>query len=215
MTSPADRHGDKNGRPADGFEAETVRNSPQPGNGRPADGFEAETVRNSPHVAPGPSRATRLALFVLVAAAVVLLDQLSKAAVRAALVPGEPVTLIPGVMDLSLVYNTGAAFSLGEGAGPLFVAIAAVISCVGLWVAWRRTDVPTSLLLVVAGVAGGGIGNAIDRVTLGAVTDFFKTTFIDFAVFNVADIFVTCGVFVALVLWWRWDAARERSAAGE
>ena len=235
MTSPADRRDDKNVRVPDGFEAEADRNPHLTGNVRRADGFEPETDRNphltgnvrradgfepetdrNPHLTKSrPSRATRLALFALVAAAVVLLDQLSKAAVRAALVPGEPVTLIPGVMDLSLVYNTGAAFSLGEGAGPLFVAIAAVISCAGLWVAWRRTDVPMSLLLVIAGVAGGGIGNAIDRVTLGAVTDFFKTTFIDFAVFNVADIFVTCGVFVALVLWCRWDAARERSEAGE
>lgn len=160
------------------------------------------------------ARVRRLALFALVAAAVVMLDQWSKGAARAELVPGEPVTLIPGVMDLSLVYNTGAAFSMGEGAGPLFVAIAAVISCAGLWVAWRRTDVPLSLLLVVAGVAGGGIGNAIDRVTLGAVTDFFKTTFMDFAIFNVADIFVTCGVFVALFLWWRWDARQERERDG-
>ena len=214
MTSPADRRDDKNVRVPDGFEPETDRNPHPTGNVRRADGFEPETDRNPHPTKSRPSRATRLALFVLVAAAVVLLDQLSKAAVRAALVPGEPVTLIPGVMDLSLVYNTGAAFSLGEGAGPLFVAIAAVISCAGLWVAWRRTDVPMSLLLVIAGVAGGGIGNAIDRVTLGAVTDFFKTTFIDFAVFNVADIFVTCGVFVALALWWRWDAARERSEAG-
>lgn len=159
------------------------------------------------------ARLARLALFVLVAAAVVLLDQLSKAAARAELVPGEPVTLIPGVMDLSLIYNTGAAFSLGEGAGPLFVLIAAVICGVGLWVAWRRPDVPMPLLLTVACVAGGGVGNAIDRVALGAVTDFFKTTFMDFAIFNVADIFVTCGVPIALVLWWRWDVERERAAA--
>ena len=60
-------------------------------------------------------------------------------------------------------------------------------------------------------VAGGGAGNAIDRVALGAVTDFFKTTFVDFAVFNVADIFVTCGVVLAVVLYWRWDLARERA----
>lgn len=153
----------------------------------------------------------RLALFVLVAAAVVALDQASKAAVRAALVPGEPVTLIPGVMDLSLIYNTGAAFSLGEGAGMLFVAIAAAMCAGGVYVAWRCTDVPLPLLLTVAAVVGGGIGNAIDRVALGAVTDFFKTTFMSFAIFNVADIFVTCGVPVALILWWRWDVAREAS----
>ena len=160
------------------------------------------------------ARVRRLALFALVAAAVVVLDQASKAAVRATLVPGEAVTLIPGVMDLSLIYNTGAAFSLGEGAGMLFVAIAAAMCAGGVYVAWRRTDVPLPLLLTVAAVVGGGIGNAIDRVALGAVTDFFKTTFVDFAIFNVADIFVTCGVPIALILWWRWDVARERAEAG-
>lgn len=160
------------------------------------------------------ARVRRLALFALVAGAVVALDQLSKLAARSLLVPGELVTLIPGVMDLSLIYNTGAAFSMGEGAGPVFVLVAVLMCVAGAHVAWRRTDVPLSLLLVVAAVVGGGIGNAIDRVALGAVTDFFMTTFMDFAIFNVADIFVTCGVIVALVLWWRWDAARERSAAG-
>ena len=157
----------------------------------------------------------RLALFALVAAAVVLLDQLSKLAARDLLVPGEPVTLIPGMMDLSLIYNTGAAFSLGEGAGPLFVLVAAAMCVAGGDVAWRRVDVPLPLLLTFACVVGGGIGNAIDRVALGAVTDFFKTTFMDFAIFNVADIFVTCGVPLALILWWRWDVARERAGAGK
>ncbi len=161
------------------------------------------------------ARARRLALFALVAAAVVLLDQLSKLAARDLLVPGEPVTLIPGVMDLSLIYNTGAAFSLGEGAGPLFVLVAAAMCVAGVYVAWRRADVPLPLLLTFACVVGGGIGNAIDRVALGAVTDFFKTTFMEFAIFNVADIFVTCGVPLALILWWRWDVARERAEAGE
>lgn len=161
------------------------------------------------------ARVRRLALFALVAAAAVVLDQLSKLAARDLLVPGEPVTLIPGVMDLSLIYNTGAAFSMGEGAGPLFVLVAAAMCAAGVYVAWRRTDVPLSLLLTLAAVVGGGIGNAIDRVALGAVTDFFATTFMDFAIFNVADIFVTCGVPIALVLWWRWDLARERAAAAE
>lgn len=165
--------------------------------------------------ATNSARVRRLALFALVAAAVVLLDQLSKLAARDLLVPGEPVTLIPGVMDLSLIYNTGAAFSLGEGAGPLFVLVAAAMCVAGVYVAWRRADVPLPLLLTFACVVGGGIGNAIDRVALGAVTDFFKTTFMDFAIFNVADIFVTCGVPLALILWWRWDVARQRAEAGE
>ena len=49
-------------------------------------------------------------------------------------------------------------------------------------------------------VAGGGIGNMIDRLVQGSVTDFLATTFIDFPVFNVADIFVTCGVAVCLLI---------------
>ena len=210
MVSPAGRQSDKNGQVPDGSEPQTVRNSPQPGNGQAADGFQADNVQNTPHVGSGGSRATRLALFALVATAVVALDQLSKLAARAELVPGEPVTLIPGVMDLSLTYNTGAAFSMGEGAGPFFVLIALFMCAAGVYVALRRTDVPLSLLLVGAGVVGGGIGNAIDRVAFGAVTDFFKTTFMNFAIFNVADIFVTCGVLVALMLWWRWDAQMDR-----
>ena len=159
----------------------------------------------SPH-APA---AARLALLGATAAAVVVLDQLTKAWVRDALVPGHPVTLVPHVMDLSLVYNTGAAFSMGEGKGLLFVLIAAVIAAGCCVLAWRENGMPRPLVAALGCVAGGGVGNAIDRIVAGRVTDFFATTFMDFAVFNVADIFITCGVVVAFVLWCRWDARRE------
>lgn len=161
------------------------------------------------------STAARLALLGGAAAAVVVLDQLSKVWVRAALVPGKPVTLVPHVMDLSLVYNTGAAFSMGEGRGALFVLICAVI-CVGCCVlAWRERDMPPALLATLGCICGGGIGNAIDRVVAGRVTDFFATTFMDFAVFNVADVFITCGVILAFILWCRWDAKREADASSD
>lgn len=161
------------------------------------------------------STAARLALLGGAAAAVVVLDQLSKAWVRAALVPGKPVTLIPHVMDLSLVYNTGAAFSMGEGRCALFVLICAVI-CTGCCVlAWRERDMPPALLVTLGCICGGGIGNAIDRVVAGRVTDFFATTFMDFAVFNVADVFITCGVILAFILWCRWDAKREGGASSD
>lgn len=159
------------------------------------------------------STAARLALLGGAAAAVVVLDQLSKAWVRAALVPGKPVTLIPHVMDLSLVYNTGAAFSMGEGRGALFVLICAVICAVCCVLAWRERDMPPALLAMLGCICGGGIGNAIDRVMAGRVTDFFATTFMDFAVFNVADVFITCGVILAFILWYRWDAKRETDAS--
>ena len=162
---------------------------------------------------PPLSAPARLGTYAGAAAAVVALDQVTKALVRGSLVPGKPVTLIPHVMDLSLVYNTGAAFSMGEGKGLLFVLVAAGIALGCAVLAWREDDVPVPLVVTLGCVAGGGVGNAIDRVVAGKVTDFFATTFMDFAVFNVADIFITCGVIIALVLWVHWD--REREAAGE
>ena len=181
------------------------------GEGREGEVVEGTGPGGSPAgpAAARPARpARRLALYALVAVAVVALDQATKALARAMLEVGVAVTLVPGVMDLKLTYNTGAAFSLGEGAGPLFVAIAAAIVVAGAVFAWREPEAPPVLVGLLGCVAGGGIGNAIDRVALGAVTDFFAPTFVDFAVFNVADAFITCGVVVAFVVWWRWDATR-------
>lgn len=154
----------------------------------------------------GASR--RIVAFGGVAACAVVLDQATKAWARAALAGG-PAPLIPGVLDLSLVMNTGAAFSIGSGSTWVFVILALVI-CAGAaaWVV-REREMPASVAAALGAVAGGGVGNLIDRVVAGRVTDFFATSFIDFPVFNVADIFVTCGVVVALVLVWRWDACRE------
>ena len=108
----------------------------------------------------------RLGLFAGAAALVVALDQLAKVWARASLTPGSPVTFIPHVMDLSLVYNTGAAFSMGEGKGALFVLIAAVITCACAVMAYREETLPPALSATLGCVAGGGIGNAIDRVGL-------------------------------------------------
>lgn len=156
------------------------------------------------------SRVRRLTLFVAAFAAVVALDQVTKALARRFLTEDGSVTLLKGVMDLHLVFNQGAAFSMGEGFTWLFVAAALAISLgCALYTAFGRPSAPLATVLGI--VAGGGIGNLIDRVALGCVTDFFMPTFVDFAVFNVADIAITCGFVVALVMFWREDAARERA----
>lgn len=143
-----------------------------------------------------------------VALVAVVLDQATKAWARAALAGG-PAPLVPGVMDLVLVGNTGAAFSMGEGKQWLFVllALAITVGCV-VWVA-RERDMPLALACSLGAVVGGGIGNMIDRVATGTVTDFFATAFVDFPVFNVADIFVTCGVVAVILTWHHWDSTRS------
>lgn len=146
-------------------------------------------------------RGARLVVFWVICVLAVLVDQVTKAAVRASLVPGQPQEFIPGVLDLSFVKNTGAAFSIGEGAGPVFIVFAAAVLAFGIWLVWSQDVLPMSLVVSVACVCGGGVGNMIDRMIFGYVTDFFATAFMDFPVFNVADIFVTVGIAVSVILY--------------
>lgn len=104
------------------------------------------------------------------------------------------------ILCLRTVHNTGAAWGMMDGAtvllGVLSVAVVAVL-LVFLFV--LAPDASPLSAVAVGLVAAGGIGNAIDRFALGYVVDFIQPLFIDFPVFNVADIGVTCG-FVLLVL---------------
>lgn len=144
-------------------------------------------------------RRTRITLFLVMAAVAVILDQIVKAWVRSALPKtGDTAPFIPGVLRLLHVENTGAAFSMGEGKGFFFVAIAVVIFILALLAVWKE-ELSVPFALALGAVAGGGIGNMIDRLIQGSVTDFFATQFMDFPVFNVADIFVTLGVICVLI----------------
>ena len=127
---------------------------------------------------------------ILIAAAV-LLDQVSKHLATTHLAGG-PVTVIPGVLDFHYLENTGAAFSMLSN-GTLFLTIISVIMSIVLIVVIYnfRAKIPKMLRILLALIAGGAIGNLIDRIIFGYVVDFIEFTFMNFAVFNVADIFVT------------------------
>ena len=155
---------------------------------------------------PTAEAGKRILAFWVAVSLVTVLDQATKAAVKELLeVEGASCPFIPNIMELRLVYNTGAAFSIGEGAGIVFIILAiAVLAMMAVFV-WRNPDIPLSLAITMGCVAGGGMGNMIDRIIDGRVTDFFCTTFIDFAVFNVADIFVTCGLAVTFFLYMHFD----------
>lgn len=159
------------------------------------------------------SRGPRVLIFWVVVGVVVILDQATKAAVRfVSPQTGRIGTLVPGLLDLCHVENTGAAFSIGEGAGSLFALLAAFFAVAGFLYVYRE-ELPLGLTVSISSVVGGGIGNMIDRVVNGSVTDFIATTFVDFPVFNVADIAVTCGIAVSVVFYLRWE--RRLAQAGE
>ena len=146
----------------------------------------------------------RLLLVAAIICVVAALDQLSKAWARVALADNS-MGVIPGIIDFRLTFNTGAAFSLGEGKGIIFTLVAVVVIAIVFVLVWRDSSMPLPLVCSLACVAGGGLGNMIDRLAAGQVTDFIATTFIDFPIFNVADIFVTCGVILSIVFIFAFD----------
>lgn len=144
-------------------------------------------------------RKRRFLIFALAVVILVVVDRIAKACAEGGLrLGGAGIDL--GPIALTLVHNRGAAFGMGQGAGTVFVAFALVV--VAVIVAWLHfgSEHDAFEVACVSLVAAGGLGNMIDRLTTGYVVDFFRFTFIDFPVFNVADICVTCGV-IGFVLW--------------
>ncbi len=131
-------------------------------------------------------------------AATVAVDQLTKAIARALLDPSQSVPVIEGVFHLTHVRNTGAAFGLMPGQRTLFIVTSTlVLAAIGLY--WWRVRPKGVLLSISLGlIAGGAIGNLIDRVIAGRVTDFFDLQI--WPVFNIADTSIVFGA-VGLFAW--------------
>lgn len=159
-------------------------------------------------------RGLRVLVFWLVVILTVTIDQATKAAVTVNL-EHQAMSLIPGVIDIVYVENTGAAFSIGQGAGLIFIIVAVAFLVGAMFVVWNKPDLPMGLVVSIGLVAGGGMGNMVDRLMEGYVTDFIATRFIDFPVFNVADMCVTVGVFATVIGYWVWDSRREREGGGK
>lgn len=112
--------------------------------------------------------------------------------------PGEVVSIIPGVLRLRSVTNTGMAFGLFSGQ-TLLLTIAAVLMTAVL-AAWLIAKPQSQSRWLRAGlwmVVGGGMGNLYDRIVYGHVIDFIEPTFVRFAVFNSADMFICVGAGIA------------------
>ncbi len=146
--------------------------------------------------ASSSARVAGFARIAAVAAAVVALDQLTKHFVRSGIEPGDSHKFLPGV-DLVHVRNTGVAFSLFSGGGTIvlvftFVALAVLVGYFTVRPTRAWLWLPTGLLI------GGAIGNLIDRIAHGAVTDFIKLPL--WPAFNVADMAITFGVLSLLIV---------------
>ena len=114
----------------------------------------------------------------------------------------EPFVLIPEVFQLRYLENRGAAFGMMQGQQTFFVISATVAVLAVFYIyfklPWEKRFHP--LRAVGIGIGAGAVGNLIDRVTLGYVVDFFYFELIDFPIFNVADIYVTCATAILAIL---------------
>ena len=131
--------------------------------------------------------------YLLVIALCVAADHAVKWYVTAHLALYESAPLLPGIVELLYIQNTGGGFSILADYTWLLTAVTAVLMAGIAWLLVKRTFSHPLALWTLTAILGGGLGNLVDRVRLGYVVDMFHLQFMDYPFFNVADILVVCG----------------------
>lgn len=140
-------------------------------------------------------------VYYLIAAAVILLDRIIKRIVVSNMAPWETIPVIKDIFHFTYVQNRGAAFSMWQEQWVVLIALPLLMITAGLVLLFlMRKKWDPLMLTSIAFICGGGLGNLIDRISLGYVVDLFD--FRVFPVFNVADIFICvgCGLMILDVL---------------
>ena len=143
------------------------------------------------------------ALFTAMAALFLVLDQWFKFWIVENLPLGQSMPFLPGIMQLRTVHNYGAAWSSFSGMRWLLLLVTGAIVLAVLFVVVRGIVRHPLGLFSAFLVISGGLGNIIDRARLGYVVDMFELTFMDYPVFNIADMCIVCGCILGCIyyLW--------------
>lgn len=173
-----------------------------------------------------------LLFFLVVAVFLAIVDLASKDIVFAKLQPGEVVEVVPGVFNLILAKNFGAAFSIGWGQTKLFLAVSMIAFVVLSWFSWTAKRAGMGFQTTLGLIASGVIGNVHDRLVFGYVRDFLDvyagrpgtalaTWFYErfgtnhWPTFNVADACICVGTGFLLVKFWGDEKAAAREAKAQ
>lgn len=135
----------------------------------------------------------------------ILLDQLVKFWTQSHIPLGETRTFLPPFFSLTYLQNRGAAFSILQDQQWFFAIITLVFMIGALCYWWVSFGKHKGITLGLSLFIAGGIGNFIDRVRLGYVVDMIDLDFMNFAIFNVADSYLTVGVLILFVALWKED----------
>lgn len=144
-----------------------------------------------------------LTIYLIISALIIGLDQWVKYLTVTTTQLGETKEFIPGILSFTYIKNTGAAWSLLEGKMWFFYIVTTIVVIGILYVMITTTQKSKWFGFGLSLVLAGAIGNFIDRLRLGFVVDMFQTDFINFPIFNVADMALVIGViciFIYLML---------------
>ena len=155
-------------------------------------------------------------VYAIVVLCVLILDQAVKYWVLLNIAPEAAIPFIPGFIELTNHHNTGAAFGILENGRWFFVAVTVVFTAVVIFLISKKI-IKTGLgRLMLVLVLAGGLGNGIDRAINGYVIDMFRFEFMRFAIFNVADIFITvCGLLFCVHLLFHKETPGEERESGD
>lgn len=138
-------------------------------------------------------------IYLIIITAVITLDRITKALAVSHLSTIDTYPLINGVLHLTYTENTGAAFSIFKGKASYLAIFSVAVVAVIIFLFIFQIKKNKSCILYLSSIAmiiGGAIGNMIDRFKLGYVVDFVDFRLINFAIFNVADVFLTVGTII-------------------
>ena len=151
--------------------------------------------------------------YALLLAACIAGDQLLKYWVVRHLEIGQSAAFLPGLVRLTRLHNTGAAWGSFSGSTALLTAVTAVLLVAVAWLVLKKVIRHPLGLCAAMLVLGGGSGNMIDRICRGYVVDMFDLEFMSYPIFNLADCFVVVGVILGAVYYlWFYDKYDGRKA---
>jgi len=157
------------------------------------------------------SKVTKRILIILIVVLNIGCDQISKITVRKTVTPNDYIALISDNFILTNVENTGAMLGFGENLPPtlkiiLLQVLPVLVLVVLLYRTLLKTELNNVLIIAFSFIIGGGIGNLIDRILYGSVTDFFwiKAGILKTGIFNMADVSVTVGTVLILYISFRY-----------
>lgn len=145
-------------------------------------------------------KSKKINFLMIITIIAILLDQLIKIIIKSKIF-NSSIILIPHVLNLTYVQNTGTAFGIGSNSTSMFVAVnVVIIGLITYFIFSKKEELSKLILIALHLVLAGGIGNLIDRIARGFVIDYIDISpLIKYPVFNLADIFVVIGCLIIAV----------------